>query len=820
MAKILGCGLLALVLWGGHVAQSQAQLVDQRDPARLSETFLQALLEDHDAETTALQGEIDLVWEAAREELIANSPPGRRGLRDLEAFDAARVVGMQNFADLRALQKASLEKQLAVAIANGGSAFGLVVPFFSNLVAVSDGRADASVPVSAAAEVDYYKPSNGIVDSTSGEFDLQLLMVGMDPANIVSVDFEITGDVESPATQSFAGLTVFSYFPPGNLNCDTFDNQLAASTNTDPEQYEQLILRAEATLRATITDVNRDQITLEGPIDLRNLALAPGPLSDLPVPLPQNIGDFISDQAAAVQLGKALFWDLQVSSNNQVACATCHNQAGVDLRSFNQDAMAVTPTTADVESPLPRNRQAVLADFQELPFGLGVGRVYGSQGVVGEDFISPNPTPGDSDIGSPTNGNVLQTTGRNSPTVINAAFYDRQFWDGRAARFFNGVNIFGEHDSSATVYTANGRRRISPVQILLDDASLASQAVGPVLSEVEMSWQGRKFHHVAQKLLGATPLVLQTIDPNDSVLAGLDPALTYADLIAAAFHPEWWNSRGTVTLPEGDVVTLPEANFAMFFGLAVMMYERTLISDQAPYDQWAVDPAGFPLPNSGGGDAQAGLELFLTTAKCIGCHDGPAFTSATTDQARLTPIEFMPFSDLNGRGAEGNAFYDVGFYNVGAEWTANDIGQGAESPFSPLSYTRQAGQTPDAVDGAFKTPTLRNVELTGPFLHNGRYATLEETVAFYLRGGDHPNRELHPDITLIELPDPVQGAKDIAAFMRTLTDPRVLYRRAPFDHPSLTLPRGDGGVPIVLEAVGAGGTLNPVTGFLDTALSQ
>ncbi len=54
------------------------------------------------------------------------------------------------------------------------------------------------------------------------------------------------------------------------------------------------------------------------------------------VPEPSNLWDFIRDKQAAIELGKAWFWDVQVSSDGKVACATCHHAAGVDHRTKNQ----------------------------------------------------------------------------------------------------------------------------------------------------------------------------------------------------------------------------------------------------------------------------------------------------------------------------------------------------------------------------------------------------------------------------------------------------------------------------------------------------
>src|SRR4029078_869410 len=114
------------------------------------------------------------------------------------------------------------------------------------------------------------------------------------------------------------------------------------------------------------------------------------------------------------------------------------------------------------------------------------------------------------------------------------------------------------------------------------------------------------------------------------------------------------------------------------------------------------------------------------------------------------------------------ALCDQGFYNIGLTPADNDRGIGGSDPFgNPLSFARGLVQKLNgqpaadafftnpctfegnpcvavrhlnprvAVDGSFKVPTLRNVELTGPYFHNGGYATLDSVVALYHRGA-HP----------------------------------------------------------------------------------
>src|ERR671931_2472887 len=123
------------------------------------------------------------------------------------------------------------------------------------------------------------------------------------------------------------------------------------------------------------------------------------------------------------------------------------------------------------------------------------------------------------------------------------------------------------------------------MQVRIPNSSLASQAVGPPLSDLEMSFFNRSFPLVGRKVLSLTPLGLQLVDRTDSVLGFLSRAplngliVSYPALISLAFRPEYWSSM--TQTPQG--FTLMEANFSLFFGLAVQLYETTLVSDRSPF---------------------------------------------------------------------------------------------------------------------------------------------------------------------------------------------------------------------------------------------
>jgi cytochrome c peroxidase len=524
-------------------------------------------------------------------------------------------------------------------------------------------------------------------------------------------------------------------------------------------------------------------------------------LDTLPVPTPPDEATYIKDKTAAVKLGKALFWDMQAGSDGRTACATCHYNAGADNRSRNEinprQPAGVDPKF-DVGGP---NGQLTAADF---PFHKladpnnrasevlsDTANVAGSQGVKPSVFDGVTPgepvddqhAPGPDALFSIGGTDVRRTTGRNTPSVINAAFNFRNFWDGRAQNDFNGVDPFGSRSTDARVGRVNAAGGVDPVQVDITNSSLASQSVGPPGNPTEMSSDGRTLSDIGTKLLSLRPLRTQIVSPKDSVLGadvdatGRGIKTSYADLIKQAFAPDWWNSDASVTGPKGQSYSLMAYNFSLFWGLAIQSYEATLVSDQTPADRFFGGET-----NAISDAAKRGLTVFETTGKCTECHNGPALTEATT-------------MEVAGDGTialdKAGQWTDTGFLNIGVRPTADDPGIGGADgtpAANPLSIAKWTGQNPLAVDGAFKIPGLRNVELTAPYFHNGGEMTLRQVVDFYSRGGDFDNAEKSPNLDTLNLSE--QDKNDLVEFLKSLTDPRVKFQSAPFDHPELYVPAG------------------------------
>ncbi|MBL0425325.1 cytochrome-c peroxidase [Ramlibacter alkalitolerans] len=584
-------------------------------------------------------------------------------------------------------------------------------------------------------------------------------------------------------------------------------------------------------------------------------------LKAVPVPPTPGIEVFVRNKAAAIALGKAFFWDAKVGSDGD-ACASCHFAAGADSRLRNQvnpgqrggdNVFARTATGAGgpnawltppdfptfrLQNPLDRNSR-VLFETNDVVASQGTFSGTFLSSAAGDEKCADRPV----DEFSVHGANTRRVEPRNTPTVINAAYNHRNFWDGRANNVFNGVNPFGDRDANARLLQLQANGTAVPVRVHLENASLASQATGPALSDFEMSCGSKTFQQLGRKLIPLRALSTQKVHAEDSVLgamrhpSGLGLDRTYQAMIQAAFQPAWWSARGTF-----GGYTQMESNFSLFWGLAVMLYEATLVSDEAPIDRFVGWPGSPPDPHALTAQETRGLAIFRgSKAMCSECHRGAEFTSAAS---RLQPTagESNVLEQMFVGGSIG--LYDSGFYNIGVRPAAEDVGVGGSDPFgNPLSFSREwlahlGGKAPaDAfavnpclfaiksdyrecwtpptpgmsrvgVDGAFKTPSLRNVALTQPYFHNGSRFTLEQVVEFYNRGGDRRGPDgndtsglpasaapdggrsnAHPAIHPLGLTAAEKA--DLVAFLRNaLTDRRVACQKAPFDHPGLRVTNG------------------------------
>lgn len=205
------------------------------------------------------------------------------------------------------------------------------------------------------------------------------------------------------------------------------------------------------------------------------------------------------------------------------------------------------------------------------------------------------------------------------------------------------------------------------------------------------------------------------------------------------------------------------------FSKAIAAFERTLVSADSPVDRYlAGDLNALSEP------ARNGLILFRTRARCGVCH--------VFNQNFAAFATFPFFTDGNYRNT-GVAANFVGFNELArrAMIAARDRSGRALSLLSKHARSAELGRfvtTGNTLDiGAFRTPSLRNVELTAPYFHDGSAATLQEVVRFYVKGGnENPNRDwqLEP-VALSE-----NEQHDLIEFLKALTSAEA---RRLFDAP-------------------------------------
>lgn len=161
---------------------------------------------------------------------------------------------------------------------------------------------------------------------------------------------------------------------------------------------------------------------------------------------------------------------------------------------------------------------------------------------------------------------------------------------------------------------------------------------------------------------------------------------------------------------------------------AIASFERTVLSRNSRFDQWV---AGEPKALSK--LEILGFKVFVDPEKgnCEVCHSAPNFTD--------------------------NGFHNIGLQSYNTELP--DMGRYAIKPIGILK-------------GAFKTPTLRDVEFTAPYFHDGSAATLEDVVAHYVEGGAS-NKDLDPNMKKLKLTK--KEKKALVAFMKALSSPRETF---------------------------------------------
>jgi cytochrome c peroxidase len=255
-------------------------------------------------------------------------------------------------------------------------------------------------------------------------------------------------------------------------------------------------------------------------------------------------------------------------------------------------------------------------------------------------------------------GGRIPIIGRNSPTIINTGF--------------NGLIAFTEVYNPLTAPMFwDGRKK-----------SLEEQSTGPITSFNEMRGDG-----------------YAAAVAYDSIIARLKKIDEYKSLFAVAFGS-------------------PDSIDEKTIGKAIAAFERTILSNSSPYDQFIKGDKSALTQRQ-----KNGLLLFYGKANCAGCHSGPMLS-------------------------------DYNYYNLG------------------IPYNPKRAETDKGVDNKFlfRTPSLRNVTLTAPYMHNGMFPTLESVIKHYARA-----QSQNPDISSVDPKvQPLHLTQDeveeIVDFLNSLTD--------------------------------------------------
>ena len=195
-------------------------------------------------------------------------------------------------------------------------------------------------------------------------------------------------------------------------------------------------------------------------------------------------------------------------------------------------------------------------------------------------------------------------------------------------------------------------------------------------------------------------------------------------------------------------------------GMAIASYERTIVSGNSAFDRWYFGKDESALSAS----AQRGFGLFAGKAGCMACHVIHKDYALFTDDAFHNTGLGWRFSVGDGQ-AEVPVQIAPGVKIMVPKKVIDSVGKPPPSDLGRYEVTQ------DPADRwRYKTPTLRNVALTAPYMHNGVFGTLKDVVSFYNKGGI-PNPGLDPSIRPLGLTDDEMA--DIVAFLQSLTGDNV-----------------------------------------------
>lgn len=314
-------------------------------------------------------------------------------------------------------------------------------------------------------------------------------------------------------------------------------------------------------------------------------------------------------------------------------------------------------------------------------------------------------------------------TRRSAPSIVVAAFGPWQYWDGRKDSLWSQALAPFEHPDE------HGSSRLEIAQMIASHHREAYEAVFGSKTD----WKA-----LSQYKAPATPL-------------GDDKA-----------------KKNWASIPEKGRAAVNR--IFSNAGKAIMAYERRLVLAPSRFDRFL---EALAKPGVGAGALKAlmtedevrGMRIFMGKANCASCHNGPLFTNYEFHNVGA-PERDQSAVDLGRHGAIALLLADE--FTCLSEWS--DAGP---SDCEEMRFLKRNG--PELV-GAFKTPSLRNVAETAPYMQSGQLATLRDVVEHYNKPkvpffdpAQHPNRP-HFDILPLALSEAEKN--QLVAFLETLTSPR------------------------------------------------
>ncbi len=359
-----------------------------------------------------------------------------------------------------------------------------------------------------------------------------------------------------------------------------------------------------------------------------------------------------------------------------------------------------------------------------------------------------DPAQGFSDGRSLSEGVEVLT--RHSPTLWNVAYQRWFFWDGRRDTLWSQALVPIEHPKEMAANRVEVVRR--------------------VFQDVELS-------RAYERIFGALPDMddprfppygRPIPDDEDHPHRPREP-----ERHGHEDHP--YQAAWTAMAPaDRDAVDRAFSNL----GKAIAAYERRLVSRHSPFDMFVQGLRTGDAEKLAALDASAqrGLALFVGEGRCNLCHSGPEFSDREFHNVLVPPLDATLPEDAGRHGG----LFEVRNHGFAATGPYGDAPQSEQA--RKIDYlVDRAGVSDHHTWGQFKTPGLRNVALSPPYMHQGQLPDLATVLDHYSSFDPSPPLRGHVEAFLQPLDLTAEQRGDLEAFLRSLTDadidPRLL--RAP-----------------------------------------